>query len=218
VFPPTPQGDDALVASVAMTDTLVAPYFEAGRRLFRAPFGAWNARAFAVLEASPMHVYVGPIDWDIGDHRSATTGADWACWQNAPALATKACGDLFLMQITAVDRGIVLMHDAAYGNEANHALTAGVGNTVDMVKYLVPRLKAAGYAFVRVDHVPAIDAQLPPLPPAAPPSGPSNDAGTDHPPLDADAGPAATPTPTAAPPPTPDPCAAPETTRSAVAR
>jgi peptidoglycan/xylan/chitin deacetylase (PgdA/CDA1 family) len=168
-FPVTVAGDAALVASVEQTDALIAPYLHNGRRLFRAPYGSWDGRAFTVLEASAMNGYVGPIEWEIGDSRTATTAADWACWQNAPALSTKQCGDLYMAQITAVDRGIVLLHDAAYGDEANHALTTGVGNTVDMVKYLVPQLKAAGFAFVRVDHVPAIEAQLPPLRPSPPP-------------------------------------------------
>lgn len=162
-FPPGGAGDAALVAAVADTDALIAPYLQNGRRLFRAPYGRWDARAFAVLDASLMHDYVGPIDWDVGDSRTATTAADWACWQDAPQLSSKDCGDLYLAQITKVDRGIVLMHDAAYGNEENHVLTTGVGNTVDMVKYMVPILKAAGFTFVRVDHVPAIEAQLPPI-------------------------------------------------------
>ena len=53
-------------------------------------------------------------------------------------------------------KGIVLLHDP-YGWASGH--------TVDMIKYLVPKLKAAGYAFERVDMVPDLAALLPPLPP-----------------------------------------------------
>ena len=213
-FPPGGAGDAALVAAVADTDALVAPYLESGRRLFRAPYGRWDARAFAVLDASPMHDYVGPIEWDVGDSRTATTAADWACWQHEPQLSSKDCGDLYLAQITQVDRGIILMHDAAYGNEENHAFTTGVGNTVDMVKYMVPILKAAGFTFVRVDHVPAIEAQLPPL--VVVPDG-GADGGTRNPGIAGDASPgenpgSRTPQPSLTPP-QDDPCGAAPKTR-----
>lgn len=202
-FPPGGVGDTALIAAVADTDALIAPYLQNGRRLFRAPYGRWDARAFAVLDGSPMRDYVGPIDWDVGDSRTATTAADWACWQHEPQLTSKDCGDLYLAQITKVDHGIVLMHDAAYGNEENHAFATGVGNTVDMVKYMVPILKAAGFTFVRVDHVPAIDALLPPLLPDAG----AGDGGSSNPGVAGDGAPGeAPPQPTLAPP-QDDPCA-----------
>jgi peptidoglycan/xylan/chitin deacetylase (PgdA/CDA1 family) len=170
-FPPSASGDAKLVTELTATDTLIAPFIPAGRFLFRAPYGAFDSRDYSVLHTSAMNKYVGHIHWDIGGIRSATAAADWACWQNSPQLTTKACGDLYLEDVQRIGRGIVLMHDADYGNSANHSLTSGLGNTVDMVKYLVPILKARGYTFVRVDEVPAIARALPPLA--------LGDAGTD---------------------------------------
>ena len=74
-----------------------------------------------------MNKYVGPIGWDIGGERTATAGADWACWQENPKLTSKACGDLYLSEIATVGRGIVLMHDADYGGIDNHSITSGTG-------------------------------------------------------------------------------------------
>lgn len=162
-FPATQAGNSALVAELSLTDTLIAPYVPSGRFLFRAPYGAFDGHDYAVLHPSAMDKYIGTIGWDIGGERTQASAADWACWQETPKLTTKACGDLYRQEIDAVGRGIVLMHDADYGDPSNHALTSGVGNTVDMVKYLVPLLKASGYTFVRVDHVPDISAALPPL-------------------------------------------------------
>jgi hypothetical protein len=83
------------------------------------------------------------------------------------------------------------MHDPYFND-----LDPNQGGTVDMVKYLVPKLKAEGYQFVRVDKVPDINAKLTPLsdpnqpPPAdpnannAPPGGtpaPGPDNGGDKP-------------------------------------
>ncbi|AKV04043.1 Nodulation protein B [Labilithrix luteola] len=177
-FPNSAAGNAALVDQLAETDALIAPFVPASRFMFRAPFGAWNARDQQVLSASAMDKYVGHIGWDIGGGRSETFGADWACWQDDPKLTTRACGDLYLNEIEAVGRGIVLMHDADYGDPSNHALDSGVGNTVDMVKYLVPCLKARGYTFVRVDEVPDIANVLPPLPVDPPPDAGAPDAAT----------------------------------------
>lgn len=220
VFPNDANGNAALVDQLMRTDALIAPYVPASRFMFRAPYGAWNARDQQVLSASAMDKYVGHIGWDVGGARTETFAADWACWQDDPKLTTRACGDLYLNEIDAVGRGIVLMHDADYGDSANHALDSGVGNTVDMVKYLVPLLKARGYAFVRVDEVPDIAKVLPPLPEDPPPDAGEPDAGqgdvdaaSDAGTIATDAGSVSTSRPETSPSPGPtvttpaDPCA-----------
>lgn len=221
-FPVTAAGNAKLVTELTATDALIAPFVPSGRFMFRAPYGAFDARDYNVLHASAMDKYVGHIGWDIGSTRTATTAADWACWQYNPQLTSKACGDLYANEIQTVGRGIVLMHDADYGNPNNHVATSGLGNTVDMVKYLVPILKARGYTFVRVDAVPAIASALPPLVVAdagadgSADGGSASDGGTTHLGSDAQApAPAPAPaeahaTPAAAPAVTPsssDPCA-----------
>lgn len=128
------------------------------RSLFRAPFGAWSSAVHATLDASAMSHYVGPIYWDIGgdSDRYPAAAADWACFQgqlqNKGYATTTECGDAYRNEIDAVGRGIVLMHDP-YG--------WAQGNTLDMVKYLVPLLKADGYTFVRADEIARISADLP---------------------------------------------------------
>lgn len=181
VFPNGAAGDVKLVTELAATDAIIAPFVPSGRFMFRAPYGAFDARDYGVLQASAMKKYVGHVGWDVGGTRTATSGADWACWQNNPLLSTKACGDLYLSEVQRVGRGIVLMHDADYGNPGNHSVASGLGNTVDMVKYVVPILKARGYTFVRVDHVPAIASMLPPLAVQAADAGADGaaDAGAD---------------------------------------
>jgi peptidoglycan/xylan/chitin deacetylase (PgdA/CDA1 family) len=163
VFPLNATGNAKLVTELMATDALIAPFVPSARFMFRAPYGAFDTRDYNVLHGSAMDKYVGHIGWDIGSTRTSTTAADWACWQYSPQLTSKACGDLYANEIQVVGRGIVLLHDADYGNPSNHNTTSGLGNTVDMVKYLVPILKARGYTFVRVDAVPSIASALPPL-------------------------------------------------------
>jgi hypothetical protein len=83
-------------------------------------------------------------------------------------MTTQQCGDRYMREIVDVGRGIILMHDADYGNPSNHDVQNGKGNTIDMVKYLidgnaalgVSGLAARGYTFVRLDEVPDIAASV----------------------------------------------------------
>jgi peptidoglycan/xylan/chitin deacetylase (PgdA/CDA1 family) len=188
-FAAGPAGDDGIVNALAATDDLIASYVDFERFLFRAPYGAWNARDYEVLAGSSMSKYVGPIRWDIGGAMESddNTGfaADWDCWQNRSGFGGKTtaqCGRRYLNEIATRGRGIVLMHDSDSGNTANHQADVGVGNTVDMVKWLVPRLIADGYSFVRLDEVPSIAEALPAVPPPPPapepPPAPQEDAGS----------------------------------------
>ncbi len=166
-FPNTPAGNAAMIKELSDVDAVIAPYVPGTKFMFRAPYGGYDNRVYNVLHASAMDKYVGHIEWDIGGARTATTAADWACWQNNPKLTSKACGDLYIQETNAVGKGIVLMHDADYGNVGNTDPLNGTGNTIDMVKYMVPLLEAAGYTFKRVDQVPAV-AALFPAPPCDP--------------------------------------------------
>ncbi len=126
---------------VAQTDALLQPHVPEATFLLRAPYGAWNDAVADGLNATSMARYVGGIFWDAGGALSDTYAADWACWGNG--LSIPDCANRYLAEIEARRRGIVLMHDVH-------------GQTVDMVKLLVPALKARGYSFARVDAVPDI--------------------------------------------------------------
>jgi peptidoglycan-N-acetylglucosamine deacetylase len=155
---PRPE-DGVVVEEVEQTHVKITAFVPNERLLFRPPYGDYDATTYAALEGTPMNKYVGPIGWDIGDHMADGRAADWDCWvegSDAVRLTTQQCGDLYLAEIAERGKGIVLLHDP-YGWEQGH--------TVDMVKYVVPKLKESGYAFLRVDLVPDIDALLPPLPP-----------------------------------------------------
>jgi len=160
---------EQVIAEIEQTDTKIAPYVPTQRWLFRPPYGDFDQTTLDVIAPTPMNKYVGPISWDIGDRmdQANSKAADWDCWQDgtdALRLTVQQCGDLYLAEIKHAGRGIVLMHDP-YFNE----LDPNKGGTVDMVKYLVPLLKAEGFTFARVDKVPDINSKLTPL--AAPPPG-----------------------------------------------
>lgn len=170
-FDLTSLDDNSIVRELADTDAIISPFVDRGHLLFRAPFGAWSSHDYDVLHASAMDRYVGPVKWDIGGAMTGSYGADWDCWQNTNGygvMTTQQCGDRYMREIVDVGRGIVLMHDADYGDPSNHDVQSGKGNTIDMVKYLidgnaalgVSGLAARGYTFVRLDEVPDIAASF----------------------------------------------------------
>lgn len=142
-----------VVSELEKTDAILGRYVPAEKRFFRPPFGDWNAAVHQSLSASAMNKYTGPVGWDIGDRLTQTTAADWDCWDAPNGTRTvEQCGDLYLREIREKGRGIVLLHDGPPLGEN--------GKTVDMIKLLVPKLKAEGYKFVRVDEVPLETRQI----------------------------------------------------------
>lgn len=158
-----------VVTELAQTDALIAPFVEGSRFLFRPPFGDFDAEVSTAIDGSPMRKYVGPVGWDVGDRMGPAQAADWDCWSegsDGAVLSPTQCGDLYVKEIESVGKGIVLLHDPYFidGDPSK-------GGTVDMVKYIVPILKAKGFTFVRLDDVPEITGLLPAKPPSGGTSG-----------------------------------------------
>lgn len=130
-----------LLSEIAETDAVIAGAQPSGPWLLRAPFGAWNGRIAAEVNATDMSKYVGSIFWDMGGELTDHGAADWACW--GQHVDVDACADLYMEEITSRKRGIVLMHDV-------HS------KTVDLAKILVPRLVERGFKFTSLLDVPSI--------------------------------------------------------------
>lgn len=143
----TEKGATAIVDEVAATDRIINQFQPGARPLFRPPFGRWDASVHKALRDSSMNKYFGPVYWEMGDALTPTTAADWDCWDAAGngQRTLEECSDLYLVEIRSKRRGVVLMHDGPPGGANDR--------TVDMVKRIVPILKAEGFKFVRVDEL-----------------------------------------------------------------
>jgi peptidoglycan/xylan/chitin deacetylase (PgdA/CDA1 family) len=130
-----------VISEVTSTDNFIAEVQPNGPWLLRPPFGAWNGATARAVNSTPMKKYVGSVFWDVGGVLSATAAADWDCW--GKHVSVDKCGSLYINEMNAKKRGIVLMHDVH-------------GQTIDMVKVIVPKLKAAGWKFATVEDVPSI--------------------------------------------------------------
>ena len=134
-----------LISEVTETDTIIATLQPNGPWLLRPPFGAWNGASARTLNATPMKKYVGSVFWDVGGVLTATAAADWDCW--GKGVSIERCGTLYMSEMNTRKRGIVLMHDVH-------------NKTVDMVKVILPQLKAAGWKFTTLPEVPSIKRAL----------------------------------------------------------
>ena len=135
------------VDNVTRVDDRIHPYITDGIYLFRAPGGEWYRSLASRFNSSPkLKKYVGPLWWDIG---GSAPFADWACRDKR---SVASCADGYFRESQQVGKGIVLFHDTGYGVDSTY--------TLKLVKNLVPRWKAAGYKFIRIDEVPGIKKEL----------------------------------------------------------
>ncbi|MBN9165685.1 MAG: hypothetical protein BGO98_20325 [Myxococcales bacterium 68-20] len=139
----------SIVKEIADTDAIIAAAQPEGPWVVRAPFGAWNAGVARAINATAMKKYVGSVFWDEGGALTANAAADWDCW--GKGVSVQRCGDLYLKEIRAKKRGIVLMHDIH-------------DKTVDMVKYILPTLIAEGYKFTALEEVPSVKRAIQSVP------------------------------------------------------
>lgn len=134
----------------------ISPYLQPnGRLYFRAPFGAWRAEFADFLNRDQLlRDYIGPVFWDIGGsivmntNGSVRAAADWDCWDKTSEtdekLSVEQCAYGYLNESLNRRGGIVLMHDVNM-------------KTVDLVRNLIPRWRRAGFTFVTLDEIQALD-------------------------------------------------------------
>ena len=135
-----------VVSELQQTDDIVTAAIPNGPFLFRAPFGAMNQNAVTAINATPLKKYTGSIFWDIGGELTAHSAADWDCW--GKHISVQQCGALYLEEIHARKKGIILMHDIH-------------NPTIDMVKtVIIPALKAEGWNFAKMTDVPSVKRSL----------------------------------------------------------
>lgn len=140
----------ALVWQLQATQEILDRHLCRGPALFRAPYGEWTQRESDLLaaEGGALGELVGPVGWDVD-------GGDWDCWRRG--LTPEQCTDgyLALLEQRPEKNGILLLHDRPSGN-------VGYAGPLLMARLLVPRLRAAGYAFATLEEA---------LPAAATPGG-----------------------------------------------
>jgi peptidoglycan/xylan/chitin deacetylase (PgdA/CDA1 family) len=134
-----------VVSQVMRTDGLIRNWIDSPVVYFRPPYGAWDPRIAAALNANLTAAlsHVGPIGWDLD-------GGDWACWKDGRD--PDACAADYLNVIEAQGRGIVLNHDCT----ADQDVVLRANRTLELMQLLIPMLQARGYTFCRLDQVPGI--------------------------------------------------------------
>ncbi len=135
----------AIVKEIADTDAIITQVQPRGPWVIRAPFGAWNGSVARAVNATEMKKYIGSVFWDEGGELTASAAADWDCW--GKGVSVQRCGELYMSEIRRKGHGIVLFHDVH-------------DKTVDMIKQILPMLKAEGFKFAPLQEVPSIKRAL----------------------------------------------------------
>jgi peptidoglycan/xylan/chitin deacetylase (PgdA/CDA1 family) len=129
----------------------IDPFLTNELRIFRAPGGAWSARASRATDADPyLTELVGPIRWDIDrkDWESSLT-----CRSSSPAAECEPLGSShrsrvrpdvvarrYLASIEAAGHGVVLFHDRVGDVGSSYAL--------EVAEHVIPELVRRGFVFV----------------------------------------------------------------------
>jgi peptidoglycan/xylan/chitin deacetylase (PgdA/CDA1 family) len=172
--------NEALYRQLVRTDLIIkhampdGDYFDQsgnGVVYFRAPYGSWNAKDARQMRQKLAqyssegaedirHHYYGPIYWDLGggiqcanrnpntaanadpcEGQVLTDAADWDCWDRH--ISVERCAEGYFNRAMTVKGGVVLSHEI-------------YKKTAQMWEILIPRLKAAGFKFQRLDKVASI--------------------------------------------------------------
>ena len=104
---------------------------------FRPPWGNWDARVAATLNAdAPLSAsHVGPFNWTIDCK-------DWAAWRDGED--PRDCATRYRAHAAVTRKGIVLMHDYT----ADIPFIAERNRSAELTRALVPMLIADGFRFV----------------------------------------------------------------------
>jgi len=126
---------------VLRTDAVIRPYV-GDTVYFRAPYGKWSPEVAAELNANLFTAlnYIGPIYWDIG-------GVD--CWHWFNGWSVAAAVDAYVLDIEKFGKGIVVFHDEI----ADMNFLKPANQTLELLKQLVPKLKAQGYNFAAIQSI-----------------------------------------------------------------
>ena len=172
--------NEALYRQLVKTDLIIkhsmpdGDYFnqsDSGVVYFRAPYGSWDPKDAREMRKKLAHYnsegaedvrhhYYGPIYWDIGggvkcanpkpnvgprtdpcEGQELIDAADWDCWDRR--VSVERCADGYFNRAMATKGGVVLSHEI-------------YKKTAQMWEILLPRLKAAGFQFKRLDKVAAV--------------------------------------------------------------
>jgi peptidoglycan/xylan/chitin deacetylase (PgdA/CDA1 family) len=133
---------EEVVTEVTETHRSIREATGVSARYFRAPYGRWSTAAVTALNADPLIAeYVGPINWDVN-------AEDWSFWRDGRPPAD--CVAAYSAAVASVGAGIVLMHDCTADEDTWQRTNA----TYEVIRVLVPELRALGYRFVSLADVP----------------------------------------------------------------
>ncbi|MFW7377338.1 MAG: polysaccharide deacetylase family protein [Oligoflexus sp.] len=134
----------AATIEVRMTDHLIEPFIKGNMFLLHPPKGIINDRVRRLLNESGLGKYVGPI-LPLAGQGNQEFITDEQCWSQG--LDIDSCVDIYRNEIDRIQRGIV-----SFSNQS--------GETLELIRRILPVLDFEGFSFVRLDEVPSVHFAL----------------------------------------------------------
>jgi peptidoglycan/xylan/chitin deacetylase (PgdA/CDA1 family) len=127
---------------IIRTNTVIQKYNQDKPVYFRATYGKWSPEVANELNVDMRSSYrhVGPVYWHIA-------GIDCYYWKLGKSVEEAA--EVYLKDIAEKGRGIIVMHDGI----ADMDTVAAKNRTLELTRYLIPRLQDMGYRFVGLDEI-----------------------------------------------------------------
>lgn len=142
--PPALAQSENPVMDLRQADLAIHPYVTGNIFLLGDSQPAISAPLSSKLNAAGFRKYTGPIRWDLGEGLEGFQ-SDRQCWsQNIDAIT---CAGGYFEQIKSRQKGIVAFHSLG-------------GETLELLKELIPAVIANGISMVRLDKVPEIAARI----------------------------------------------------------
>lgn len=139
--------DETAFKEVIRARNLIGPARLTEPLFFRPPYGGWNPRLAHLLNADPATCidHLGPVGWDV-------CADDFAYWRDGRS--PESCAKAYERKIEGLGKhgGIVLFHDRT----ADDAAISSKNRTFELIRILIPELRARGVRFVPLAGVPAI--------------------------------------------------------------
>lgn len=153
--------DNEMYDELKRTHDVLAPFIpkHQKRLYFRPAGGGWCARYTTIMNADPIfRNYSGPLYWsmggsvefaDRGDRSGPLSDAgDEDCWTNYE-FSVDRCLQGYKAAILRLGGGVILTHDVHM-------------KSVELLRKLIPQLKAKGFKFITLDEVKSLN-ELQPL-------------------------------------------------------
>ena len=130
------------VLELKAADEIITPFAYGRQFWLYGEAGSLDEGSLLQLNRAGLGKYIGPIH---ADTKGPLFQSDEQCWTSGTSVSS--CAEGYFIEIVRLGQGIIPFHDED-------------PRTLEMMKALVPELKAYGFTFARLDQIPELRLAL----------------------------------------------------------